>query len=116
MTTVTMADKGNAYVAKWPSGIARQLRISPEYIADAMVRADIINESERHRLGMAFLAKEFTPEVAALTPDAAKTVVEIARSIRLDLNAATLVSCHYCGLDLNTDGECRECGDQPPLI
>lgn len=103
----TMSDKGTDYVAAWPAGIARQTRLSPAYVAEALVRTGHATVTDKDRLGRAFLRGEPTAEVAALTPTTAKAVVAELRTISAEITATAKTHCHYCGLTLTADGSCH---------
>lgn len=76
--------KGPEYVAAWPANIARQTKRT-----EAEVRAIAEKTYPGQDIGTyeTWQAKHVANQVAALNPK----------------------RCHYCGLDLPADGQCREC-------
>lgn len=75
-TPGTMAERGDAYVAAWPTTVAHRRGLSCEYTAVAMRRAGIVtDEADCHRLQAAFRQREATPEVAALTRETTRQVL-----------------------------------------
>jgi hypothetical protein len=109
-TPGTMGTKGNDYVANWPAAVARKFTLSPEHIANAMQLAGITTEADTYRLRRAFLAKEATPEVAALTPESARKVMTELKAISAEIQRAASTACRGCGLPL-FNGECEQCGE-----
>ncbi|MEV8606182.1 hypothetical protein AB0465_40680 [Streptomyces griseoviridis] len=107
----TMAARGQDYVAAWPAGITRKLRLTPAYVAEALVRAGHATEDERPALATAILRGEPVDQDAALTPDTTKAVIAELRANSADLTETTKTHCHYCGLKHQADGECRSCGE-----
>lgn len=105
--TPTMADRGDDFVAAWPAAISRKLNLSPEYMAQAMIRAGLATETEEHDLCEAFLGRRATRQVAGLSPDQAQAAIAELRKIRVELNEHTRSHCRYCGLPL-ASGECPE--------
>lgn len=104
--------KGREYVSQWPRVVAGRLGISSEYTAAAMRATGIITtDAEEYDLRTAFLDGSFTEAVANLTPEQAKAVVDQLRLIRKGLDQRARTDCHYCGLPLSSNGECRECGE-----
>lgn len=95
----TMSERGQEYVAAWSSRIAARMRLSPEYVAEAMRRAGHYSGDER-RLRRAFLFEEPCEEVGALTPSAAKEVIAALQKISRELSAAARTHCRCCGLAL----------------
>lgn len=108
MTTTAMRDKGDAYVAAWPTVISAKLGLSCEYTAVAMRRAGIVDKATEQRLRRAFLRDEVTPEVGDLTPGTAYAVIGELRAIRAEISARSGTHCPTCGLPLR-HGECSEC-------
>lgn len=106
----TMAARGEDYVAAWPANIARKFSLSPAYVAEALVRTGHAPAADQGALGQTFLRNEPTVQIGALTPDTAKAVIAELRTISAEINEAVKTNCHYCGLKLQADGECRSCG------
>ncbi|MFJ3699551.1 hypothetical protein ACIPW9_36415 [Streptomyces sp. NPDC090052] len=107
----TMGQRGQDYVAAWPTRIAQQIGLSPAYVAEALTRAGLSTREEQGNLGQTFLRGEPTPQIAALTPDTAKTLVAELRAISAEISETAKTHCHYCNLKLRTDGECPSCGN-----
>jgi hypothetical protein len=106
----TMAARGQDYVATWPSRIAARTRLSPEYVADALVRAGLATRDEQNDLRAKFLQENPTSQIAALTAETARLVIAELRAISAEIDEAAKTHCHYCGLKLQANGECRSCG------
>lgn len=110
-TPGTMGSKGTDYVANWPTVIARKFHLSAEHTAIAMKLAGIItSDDDCYRLRSAFLSKEATPEVAALTPDTARRVITELKAIGAEIRQAESTTCRYCGQPL-FNGACEQCGE-----
>lgn len=108
---ITMAAKGPAYVAAWPAGAARRVNLGPAHVAEALVRSGFADESDRQALGAAFTEHRVVPEISALTPGDALSVIAELRTISDEISKASETHCHFCGLKLTKDG-CPSCGDQ----
>lgn len=111
-TTMTMlADKGADFAVKWPWAIAGKLGVSPEYIAIAYER---VTGKKMNKLAFYASRETHTPvqEISDLTQDEAKAIIAEMHTIVTELKKADETQCHHCGLDLNSDGECWECGPQ----
>lgn len=109
--TSTMAQRGPDYVAAWPDNIARQVGLSPSHIAEALVRTGLADRDEQTALGAALLRSEPVDQIGALTPELAMKVIAELRAIAREINDASKTHCHYCGLKLLANGECRSCGN-----
>lgn len=109
MTTKTMADKGETYVANWATGIADRAGLGVGHIAHAMYRAGVVDEATWPGLESRFIRREVVPEVAALTPETVRPVIAEVKKIKAGIAARKLTHCHTCGLPLGRDGECDEC-------
>jgi hypothetical protein len=113
-TPGTMGAKGTDYVAAWPAAMARKFNLGCEHTAEAMKLAGLIaTDADCYRLRRAFLRKEATPEVAALTSDTAHKVITELKAINAGIKQAEQTNCHTCGLPLY-NGECEQCGE--PLV
>ncbi|MFJ3201038.1 hypothetical protein [Streptomyces sp. NPDC086989] len=106
----TMAARGRDYVAAWPTNIARQTRLSPEHVAEALTRAGITTKDAANDLRLPLLRGEHLSTIADLTPDQAKAVVAEMRAISTEISEAAKTHCHYCGLKLPKNGDCPSCG------
>lgn len=97
-------DRGATYVAQWPLLIARDLGMSPEYVAtairtilpEATITAGDVYGDAAH------------PDVASLTPAQAQAVVAELRSILTRISRQMRTHCRGCGLPL-VHGRCQEC-------
>jgi hypothetical protein len=113
-TPGTMGAKGTDYVAAWPTAMAHKFNLGCEHTAEAMRLAGLIaTDADCYRLRSAFLAKEATPEVAALTPDTARLVITELKAINAGIRQAESTVCRHCGLPL-FNGTCEQCGE--PLV
>jgi hypothetical protein len=109
--TNMLTDKGAAYTVEWPFQIASRVGLSVEYVADAL---NATTGSTVARTAFYQSQETNTPvaEIAALTGPTAKQVVTALRAILAGIKARAETNCHYCGLDLDSNGECPQCGDQ----
>jgi hypothetical protein len=111
-TPQTMLDlKGADYVAAWPLSISRRAGLTVLYVPRAVsaVTGVELDEHISRWLGEAGPIDE----IGAMTPATATAVVAELDRIRASLAARRATSCHYCGLPLNRDSECDECGPNP---
>lgn len=108
----TMAARGQDYVASWPAGIAAKNRLSPEYIAEALVRAGFATPAEQTDLRTKFRRGEAAPQIAALTPDNARLVIAELRAISSEITEAAKKYCECSALKVRGADHCPSCGTE----
>lgn len=124
MTTAelpTMSSRGDDYVGRWPDGISTRVGISVEYVAQAMNAAGLIADEQISDLARRLRSEAVKPlrdpdnkatplpEIASLTGPQAKAVITEMHAIKDNINARRSTHCHFCGLPLASDGQCKEC-------
>lgn len=108
------ADKDRDYIKAWPEIWAGRAGLSVEYVAQALITCGYATKDREYPMRSALLRDEYLPEVAALTPDAAREVIATLNKISSDIDAAAKTNCWCCGGPLR-NGNCNSCGDMDDI-
>lgn len=104
-------DRGREFAAAWPAGMARHIRLSPEWVATAMKELGLITPERESTVRSAFLAGQLVEEVGALAPEQAKAIIAKLHEIKHKIVEDQGSHCYSCGVSLDK-GECPSCGEQ----
>lgn len=108
MTGTMLTDRGQEYVATWPTKLATKMRLSSDWVVVALQRARLLTDDQYYEYCRAFTAQRYTDLVGNMTRETTQEVIAHLKNISRELNQAEATTCRCCGLTLQ-NGPCPAC-------
>jgi hypothetical protein len=109
MTQTMLQSKGPEYVQNWCRNIGNSQGRSLSQNEVALIAGKVLGEELVKPGSVALDPTAIERVIGALTSETAKPVVTAVEAAWRARNPHGRPSCHFCGLPVGSDGDCREC-------